>query len=167
MQLSRKRRRELKKLRKEAEQLLDQQRVVLGHAGEVIGKASHQARKLGDEVVMPRVDEAVSRVRPTVERNLRSARRAVDRVKVATVPIVAAALASTIKSLDRIDQRQAADQVRHFGEGIGVLEKPKRRTAGGIIAIGLGVAAAAAVGYALWQAFRTDDDDMWMSADDG
>lgn len=166
MKLSRKRRRELKKLRKETERLLDHQREVFGHAGEVFGEATRQARKLSDEKVAPRVEEAVARVRPTVERNLKAARSAADRVRVAAVPVVAAALASTIKSLDRIEQRRAAEQVRSFGEGIGVLEKPKRKTFGSVLAIGAGVAAAVGVGYALWQAFRTDEDDMWMSADE-
>ena len=37
--------------------------------------------------------------------------------------------------------------------------------AGGVIAIGLGIAAAAGVGYALWQAFRSDDE-LWVAPDE-
>ncbi|GAA2189297.1 MULTISPECIES: DNA/RNA helicase [Leucobacter] len=160
MNLSRKRRRELRKLRKNAQELLDQQRVVLGHAGEVLGQAGGQARRLSDEHLMPRVDGAIEAVRPTVDRGVASARRAADTVRRATTPFVASALARTIQALDEIDNPKAAKKVRGFGERSGYL-KPKK-SAGGVIALGLGVVAAAGVGYALWQAFRTDDE-LWVA----
>jgi hypothetical protein len=153
MKLSRKRRRELRRLRKDAQQLLDQQRVVLGHAGEVLHSAGHQARRLSDEHLQPRIDRAI-------ERGVTRARRSADNVRRFTAPFVAAALTRTINTLDEIENHDAAKQVRGFGERTGYL-KPKRRV-GGVIALGLGLAAAAGVGYALWQAFRTDED-LWVA----
>lgn len=166
MKLSRKRRRELRELRSDAQELLDQQLHVLGNAGAVLKQASHQAGQLSDEYVVPRVNDAVDRVRPTVDRGVASARRVALNVKRVTTPLVATALANTIRTLNEIESPQAAAQVRGFGERTGFLEpaKSKKRSAGGVIALGLGVAAAVGVGYALWQAFRTDDE-LWVAPD--
>ena len=162
MKLSRKRRRELRRLRNDAQELLDQQRVVLGHAGEVLNQAGRQAKRLSDEHLAPRVDETIEAVRPTIDRGVDSARRAADNVRRFTAPFVASALARTIRTLDELDNQDAAKQVRGFGERTGYLKPEKKSRAGGIIALGLGLAAAAGVGYALWQAFRTDDD-LWVA----
>lgn len=166
MALSRKRKRELKKLRSNTEVLLEQQREVLQNAGVVFSEATRQAKALGAEEVMPRVNEKFDRVRPQVERSIDSAKRAADRVKIALAPVVATTLAKTVTALDNIDARNAARQVEQYGRQHGILEKPKKKRAGGIIAIVLGAAAAGTVGYALWQAFRSDDDDMWVSSED-
>ncbi|QIM17515.1 DNA/RNA helicase [Leucobacter coleopterorum] len=163
MKLSRKRRRELRRLRGEAQELLDHQRVVLSHAGEVLHEASRQARKLSDEHVAPRVDVALEAARPTIDRGVESARRAVKTVRRTATPLVASALASTIQKLDQLEQVEASRQVRGFGERTGFLQPAKKkRRAGGVIAIGFGIAAAVGVGYALWQAFRTDDE-LWVA----
>lgn len=162
MKLSRKRRRELRRLKGTAQELLDHQRVVLAHAGDVLQEAGRQAKHLSDEHVAPRVDETIEAVRPTVDRGVASARRAADNVRRVSAPFVASALARTIRTLDELDNPQAAKQVRGFGERSGYLKPTKKKRAGGVIAIGLGVAAAVGVGYALWQAFRTDDE-LWVA----
>lgn len=161
MALSRKHRREQRRLRKNAQELLDEQRVVLSHAGDVLGQATRHAKSLGDTYVAPRVEDAANQVRPYVERGAGAARRTADRVRLVTMPLVAAALANTVRTLDRLDNHDAAKQVRRFGERQGLL-KSKKRSAGGVIAIGLGIAAAAGVGYAIWQAFRADDE-LWVA----
>lgn len=163
MKLSRKRRRELRRLKGTAQELLEQQRVVLGHAGLVLQEAGHQARQLSDEHLAPRVEDTIEAVRPTVDRGVASARRAADSVRRVSAPFVASALARTIRTLDELDNPQAAKQVRGFGERSGYLKpEKKKKGAGGVIALGLGIAAAAGVGYALWQAFRTDDE-LWIA----
>lgn len=162
MKLSRKRRRELRRLRKEAQELLDQQRVVLGHAGGVLHEAGRQAKRLSDEHLAPRVDETLETVRPAVDRGVATARRAADNVRRFSMPFVAAALARTIRTLDELDSHEAAKQVRGFGERTGYLKPEKKKRAGSWIAIGLGVTAAVGVGYAIWQAFRTDDE-LWVA----
>lgn len=162
MKLSRKRRRELRRLKGTAQELLDQQRVVLGHAGDVLQEAGRQAKQLSDEHLAPRVDETLEAVRPTVDRGVATARRAADNVRRVSAPFVASALARTIRTLDELDNTQAAKQVRGFGERSGYLKPEKKKRTGGVIALGLGIAAAAGVGYALWQAFRTDDE-LWIA----
>lgn len=166
MKLSRKRRRELRHLRADAQQLLDQQMLVLGNANTVLRHAGHQARQLSDEHLAPRVDEVVDRARPVVNRGVASARRAATTVKRVTAPFVASALANTIRTLDEIDSPHAAAQVRGFGERTGYLAPAKKkRRVGGALALGAGIAAAVGVGYALWQAFRTDDE-LWIAPDE-
>ena len=164
MALSRKHRREQRRLRKQAQDLLDEQRVVLGHAGEVLGDATRHAKRLSDAYVVPRVDDAADQVRPYVDRGVKRARRAADNVRLFTAPLVASALASTVRTLDRLENgSEASQQLRTFGEQRGLLKPEKKKgRAGSVIAVGLGIAAAATVGYALWQAFRTDDE-LWVA----
>ncbi|UOQ57045.1 DUF5324 family protein [Leucobacter allii] len=162
MNLSRKRRRELRRLRGDAQELLDQQRIVLGHAGDVLNEAGRQAKRLSDEHLAPRVEDALEAARPTIDRGVASARRAADTIRRVTTPVVAGALATTIHKLDELEQRDAAKQIRGFGERTGYLQPAKKRGAGGVIALVLGGIAAVGVGYALWQAFRTDDE-LWVA----
>lgn len=164
MGLSRKRRRELRHLRAHTQDLLDDQRIVLGRAGEVLGEASRQARHLSNEHLAPRVEGAVETVRPAVDRGVASARRAADRVRRVSAPLVATALANAVRTLDELDSHDAAKHVQKFGERSGLLKK-RKRSAGGTVALVLGIAAAAGVGYALWQAFRTDDE-LWIAPEE-
>ncbi len=166
MKLSRKRRREIRRLRNEAQELLNSQRIVLGHAGDVLHEASHQAKKLSDEHLAPRVEGALEAARPTIDRGVFFARHAANTVRRTATPIVASALATTIHKLDELEQNDASRQVRSFGERTGFLQPAKtKRGAGGVIALGFGIAVAAGVGYALWQAFRTDDE-LWVAPQD-
>lgn len=166
MSLSRKRRRELKRLRSQAEDLLEQQRVVLGHAGSVAREVGRQAKHLNAEVLAPRVSDAVDTVRPALDRGLLRARRAADQVRLVTAPLVASALLGTVRSLERLENPDAAKQLRRFGEQRGIIQPPKKKRGfGTVAAIGVGIAATAAVGYALWQAFRSDDE-LWVAPDD-
>ncbi|XPP27020.1 MAG: DUF5324 family protein [Leucobacter sp.] len=166
MSLSRKRRRELRRLRSQAQDLLDQQRVVLAQAGDVMHEAGKQARRLGDEHLAPRLNDAIEGVRPTIDRGVVQARRAAENVRRLSAPLVAGALASTVRTLERLENRDAANQLRGFGERSGLLAPAKKkRRVGPIIAITLGVTAAAGVGYVLWQAFRSDDE-LWVAPED-
>ncbi|MFV0434092.1 MAG: DNA/RNA helicase [Leucobacter sp.] len=161
MNLSRKRRRELRRLRNEAQELLDQQRVVLGQANEVLHSAGRQAKSLSDEHLQPRINAAVDAARPTVDRGVDYARRSAKNVRSFTTPLVTAALLRTIRTLDDLEGHDAAQQVRGFGERSGYL-KPEKKKRGGIIALVIGLVTATGVGYAIWQAFRTDDE-LWVS----
>lgn len=162
MSLSRKNRRELKRLRAQAEDLLDQQRIVLGHAGSVLQEAGRQAKSLSNEYVAPRVNDVIDEMRPTIDRGVVAARRAADQVRRVAAPIVATALANTVRTLEQMENRDAAKQLRAFGEQRGLLQPTKKRRVGGVIAIGLGVVAAVGIGYTVWQAFRTDDE-LWVA----
>lgn len=165
MALTRKHRRQQRRLRKDAQELLDQQRLVLGNAGDVLQEATKHAKSLSNEYVSPRIDDAAAHVRPYVKSGVSAAKRAGDQVRLFSAPLVAAALARTIKTLDQLESGDTAKQLRSFGESKGLLKPKKKKRAGGILAASLGIAAAAAVGYALWQAFRTDDE-LWVAPED-
>lgn len=166
MSLSRKDKRELKKLRSQAEQLLDEQREVLGHAGVLAQQAGRQAKRLSDTYVAPRVDEALAGVRPVIDRGVSGARRFGTTARLLVAPVLAGALASTVRSLERAENHEAAKQLQAFGVQRGLIDPPKKRcTFGRVLAITAGVAAAAGIGYALWQAFR-DDDELWVAPED-
>jgi ElaB/YqjD/DUF883 family membrane-anchored ribosome-binding protein len=166
MSLSRKRKRELKKLRSQAEALLHEQRDLLGSAGMLAGQAGQQAKQLGNEYVVPRLNEAFEGVRPTVDLGVSAARRVAHQARLLAAPVLATALASTVRGLERMENRDAARQVQAFGVQQGLLKPVKKK--GGVfrvLAIGAGIAAAAGVGYTLWQAFRTDDE-LWVAPED-
>ncbi len=167
MSLSRKRKRELNKLRSQAEVLLDEQRDILGHAGMLAQEAGRQAKHLGNEVVVPRVNDALEGVRPKIDRGIDTARRAQANARLLIAPLLASALASTIRGLERIDNTDAARQVQAFGVQQGLIQAPKKKRSGfgRVLAIGAGVAAAGAIGYTLWQAFRSDDE-LWVAPED-
>ena len=168
MKLSRKRRRELKQLKAVAEDVLNDQRVVLGRAGVVLQEASRQAKALSDEHVAPRVNDALAGARPTVDRGLLAARSAANTIRRVSAPIVTGALMSTVRALDSVDDdraRRASSSLLGFGQRTGIVEVPRRRRAGTIVGIILGTLAALGVGYALWQTFRADDE-LWIAGDD-
>lgn len=166
MSLSRKRKRELKKLRSQAEVLLDEQREILGHAGILAQEAGRQAKHLGNEYVVPRVNDAFEGVRPTIDRGVETARRASTQARLFIAPLLASALANTVRGLERVENVDAARQLRAYGVQHGLLQAPKKKFGfGRVLAIGAGVAAAGAIGYTLWQAFRSDDE-LWVAPED-
>jgi hypothetical protein len=168
MKLSRKRRRELKKLRSVAEDVLQDQRVVLGRAGAVLNEASRQARYLSNEHVAPRVQDVLAGTRPVVDRGMLAARNAVTSIRRVSAPVVTGALVNTVRALDSIDDdraRVASRSLLGFGQRAGLIETPRRRRGGTVVGIILGTLAAIGVGYALWQTFRADDE-LWVAEDD-
>lgn len=161
MELSRKRRRELRRLRKEAEELLNEQRIVLGHAGTVVQNAGKQAKLLSDEHLQPRINDAVAAARPKIERSLACAKKSAERVRTVTAPFVTASLLRIINQLDRLEDKAAANTVRQFAERTGYVKPAKKRRFGTVFGV-LVTIATAGIGYLVWQAFR-DDDDLWVT----
>lgn len=166
MELTRKQKRKLKKLRQQANSLLQEQRLLLSHAGELAQQAGREARQLSDVYISPRVGEAIDTVRPALDRGVHAARNIGTRARLFTAPILAAALASTVRGLDRLESHEAAKHVQDFGVRQGLLQPAKKRFGfGRAFAIGAGIAATAAVAYTLWQAFRSDDE-LWMASEE-
>lgn len=162
MGLTRKERRQLRHLKKDAQTLLDEQRIVLGNAAAVAKTAGRQAKRLSDAHIAPSVNETLDNtVRPALAATTAAARRTAKKVRKATAPAVAAALANSISKLNEIESYAAADRVREFGERTGYLDSPRKKR-GGLIALIIGGAVAAGVAYTLWQAFRTDED-LWVA----
>lgn len=163
MSLSRKRRKELKRLRSSAEELWGNQQQVLEHANAVAREASRQLGNLTREEVVPRVRTGYeSYVRPGFEQARNLAKGAGDTLE----RTVGTALGSVLsigdiandarvrRAVERISPRAAAVVSQKKGPGVGTY-----------LAIGAGIIAAAGVAYAVWQTFRADDE-LWVADDE-
>jgi hypothetical protein len=160
MSLSRKRRKELKRLRSSAEELWGDQQHVLEHANAVAREASRQLGSLTREEVVPRVRTGYeSYVRPGVDQARNLAKGAGDTLERTVGNALGSVLsigdiandARVRRAVERISPRAAAVVRQKKGPGVGTY-----------LAIGAGIIAAAGVAYAVWQTFRADDE-LWVA----
>lgn len=162
MSLSRKRRKELKRLRSSAEDLWGDQQDVLDHATKVAREASRQLNLLTREEVVPRVRTGYeSYLRPGVDRARTVARGAGDTVE-RTLGSAIGALLSIGDVANDTRVRRALERVSPRGV---VVQQKKGPGVGTYLAIGAGIVAAAGVAYAVWQTFRADDE-LWVADDE-
>lgn len=180
MELSRKHRRELKKLRGAAENVWNEQREVLDHASKVLRDAGRQATVLARQDVAPRVRHSYERhVQPGIEAGVGAVRHAGHVTKHTVtdeiVPAIAGALGSAAAAIEvakdkhlrdalRAASRTSSELATKAGQRLGIVEVKPAPGPGRFILIGLGVVAAAAIAYAAWQTFRPDDD-LWVEDD--
>ena len=171
--LSRKRQRELKRLKGSASELWDEQKEVLDRATQVVRDASHQLASLGREEVAPRVRDAVdNHVRPSVASGIAATRTAAGTTREKLVedvlPAVTSALSSALAVIDASRNpkvREALSRVGKAGAKVGSKVVPvasKSSGPGRYILIGVGLVAAAGLAYAAWQTLRADDE-LWVS----
>ena len=168
MALSRKRRKELSRLKGQAEDLWEDQKELLDHASKVVRDASRQAAHYAREEVGPRVrDTFEDTVKPAVSSGFRSARSAAesgrDRLVGDVLPAVTSALGTALAAIEVAKNRQVRDAISRatkIGTDVGII-KPKPAGPGRYILIGVGVVAFAAIAYAAWQTLRADDD-LWI-----
>ncbi|MFT4228779.1 MAG: DNA helicase [Microbacterium sp.] len=166
MSLSRKRKKELHRLQNQANQLLESQQVLIGEAGAVAREASRQLGNYNREHVLPTVQANYERyAAPYVDRGIKTSKHVLnDRI----IPATGAVVGSALSVWDAANDTRA----RLTGIARPIVSKkvaavPPQRTglsAGGVIAIALGVAAAAGVLYAAWQTLRADDE-LWVADD--
>jgi hypothetical protein len=172
MALSRKRQKELNRLKSQAEDLWDDQKELLDHASKVVRDASRQAARYAREDVAPRVrDTFEDTVKPAVSSGIAGARSVAssgrDRLVHDVLPGVTSALGTALAAIEVAKNQQVRDAISRatrigtdVGTKVGII-KPKPAGPGRYILIGLGVVAAAAVAYAAWQTLRADDD-LWV-----
>lgn len=182
MSLSRKRKKELRKLQDQAQTLWESQQVLLGQAGTIAREAGRQLGHFNREQVVPAVQEGYEKyAAPYVEQGVATGRK-VYNSKV--VPAAGAVVGSALSVWDAAkEKRESLAAGRGFGAiDVAKIQKAadkysaqtakrlvaqpakKKRSAGGIVAIILGVAAAAGVLYAAWQTLRADDE-LWVADD--
>lgn len=165
MSLSRQRQNELDDLKRTAEDLWEQQQ-------EVIDRASRIAREAGRQVGAVAREEVAPRVRSAVDAGGNAVRGVADGARTKfthdVVPAVTGAAATALAAIDVIRDKQlraAIASAGRFGSDLGVkvgiIEPPKKSSPLPWILLGVGVVAAAAVGYAVWQTLRADDD-LWV-----
>lgn len=158
MSLTRKRKKELRRLQNDATELWEHQQELVSHAADVAREAGRQLGNVGREQVLPVVQDAYKRnVAPTVDRGLKIGRQVVDDK---VVPLVGGVVGSALSAWDVANaKRQGLTLVDSR-----IAKKKQGPGLGAIIAIVLGAAAAAGVLYAAWQALRTDDE-LWVADD--
>ena len=165
MSLSRQRQSELDELKRTAEDLWEQQQAVVDRASAIAREAGRQVGAVAREEVAPRVRSAVETGGSAVRGVADGARH---RITHDVVPAVTGAAATALAAIDVIRDRQlraAISGAGRFGTDLGVkvgiIEPPKKSSPLPWILIGVGVVAVAAVGYAVWQTLRADDD-LWV-----
>ncbi len=176
MSLSRKRQRELDRLKRQAEDLWEEQQEVLDRATALAREARRQAGNYAREEIQPRVRTAYETGAGSVRGVALSAR---ERFVGDVVPAVTGAAASALAAIEVVRDkqlRQAIANAGRFGNELGQkvgLVKPApapivvaKSSPLPWILVGVGVVAAAAVGYAVWQTLRADDD-LWVEDEVG
>ena len=177
MALSRKRQKELNRLKRSAEELWDEQRDALEHASAVLKDARRQAANYAREEVGPRArDTYDSRVRPAVASGVAAGRsaasRAGERLSDDLLPALSGAIGSALAMVEvakdprvRAVLKQASSAATSVGTTVGrkvhIVEPAKKSGPGKYILISLGAIAAVGVLYAAWQTLRADDD-LWI-----
>ena len=158
MTLSRKRQKELRRLKKSAEDLWDEQRETLEHAHEVLREARRQAMKAARQDLAPKVREGVEAVGGF-------AGTARERFSNDVIPAVTGALGTALAAIEAVKHpgvREVAKKVSKAGAKAGLVTPPRKSGGPGrYILIGLGVVAFASIAYAAWQTLRADDD-LWI-----
>ncbi len=173
MGLSRKRQRELAKLKRGAADLWEDQKDVLEHATKVVREARRQLANVSREEVIPRVrDVYESRIRPGVEGGFDAGRQFVDatgrKVTRDLLPAVSSALGTALAALEVVKNpkvREALGKVAKAPvKAASVKAAPVAKSGGAMryFLIGVGVVAAAGVAYAAWQTLRADDE-LWVA----
>jgi hypothetical protein len=161
--LSRKRKKELRKLQTQANSLWESQQVLVGDAAAVAREAGRQLGHFGREQVKPQVQANYERyAAPYVEKGK----------NVVSHTIVPAAGAVVGSAMSVWDAANTTRQRLASGGGLDLSSFKKAPPApvkkgigaGGVIAIILGVAAALGVVYAAWQTLRADDE-LWVADD--
>jgi hypothetical protein len=178
MALSRKRRKELDRLKNQASDLWDDQKELLDHASKVVRDASRQAANYAREEVSPRVRDTIDgTVKPAVSSGFATARSAAggarDKLVGDVLPAVTSALGTALAAIEVAKNHEVRDAIvrasklgtdvtTKVGTKVGII-KPKASSSGPgkYILIGLGVVAVAAVAYAAWQTLRADDE-LWI-----
>lgn len=174
MSLTRKRTKELKRLRSGAEDLWNQQQEVLANANALAAEARKQASYYTREEIAPRVREGYDQyVRPAAQTAKATAGRyagqARERVVTDVIPAVGTVVGTALSVVDHARAARSAAFAGDFkkaGKELTKKVKPAPQKsgpgAGGVIAIVVGIVAAVGVLYAVWQTFRADDE-LWVA----
>lgn len=187
MSLSRKRKKELRRLQDQAGKLWESQQVLVGEAASVAREAGRQLGNYNREHVAPTVQANYEKyAAPYVDRGMRTAQHVfTDKVVPAAGAVVGSALSvwdaandtrskmaagrglslPDLDALSKNAQKKSKKATKRISAQLAAATKPASKKsgmgAGGVIALLLGVAAAVGVIYAAWQTLRADDD-LWI-----
>ncbi|TAL41116.1 MAG: hypothetical protein EPN91_11510 [Salinibacterium sp.] len=171
MELTRKRRKELTRLRNEADRLWDDQKEVLEHASKVVREASRQAARIARDDLSSRMrDTYEDRMRPAFKSGAKRARSVAHNTREHFVgdvlPPMTSALSSALAALEIAKSQKIRDAVNRatragtsIGTKVGLVEK--KPGPGRYILAGVALVAVLGVAYAAWQTLR-EDEGLWI-----
>jgi len=181
--LSRKRKKELRKLQKQAGNLWESQQVLVNQAGDIAREAGRQLGNYNRDTIVPTVQHSYEKyAAPYVDRGVRTSRKVFNDVVVPAAGTVVGTAMSVwdvandkrarvasgkgLGGFDASDFRKKAAKAGAKASKKLVIAEPKKKGmgAGGVIALILGIGAAAGVLYAAWQTLRADDE-LWVADD--
>lgn len=145
---------DLEMLKAHAEALWDRQQEVFAAAAQVAREAGHQGAVYAREEVAPRVRQAAASGADAV-------RSAYGRVLPVASSTLATAAAIGDQGIRQILARLARARGAVSSTPVVVAPAAKGIGVGGWIGITVGVIAAGAIAYAVWQTLRADDD-LWI-----
>ncbi|WP_232527902.1 DNA helicase [Microbacterium suaedae] len=158
--LSRKRKKELRKLQGTANKVLEAQRAVAAEAADVARAAGRQLGAINQEVLAPEarrkyheyVEPYVDRARPYAEDGYRKGKKFFDgRV----IPAAGGVIGRAIGAYDATAAK--------LGRKTIVVEPPKKKSsAGAVIAAVLGIAAAVGIFVVAWKTLSAEDE-LWVA----
>ena len=172
MSLTRKRKKELERLRSSAEKLWAQQQEVLANANLVAAEARKQANYYTREELAPRVRDGYDQyVRPATQNASRAAGAARDQFVGNVIPAVGTAIGTALSVVDHArdararafvgELKKAGSEVTKKAKAVAVPEE-SGPGAGTVVAVLLGLVASVGLLYAVWQTFRADDE-LWVA----
>ncbi|MFG6475714.1 DNA helicase [Microbacterium sp. P06] len=186
MSLSRKRKKQLRKLQDQASKLWESQQVLVGESAHVAREAGRQLGYFGREQVVPTVQTSYDKyAAPYVDRSVNYSKHVLsDKVVPAAGAVVGSALSvwdaagdtrtrlakgrglqlPDAKTYAKKADKYSKKATRQLAKKFDVKSQNDGIGAGGVIAIILGVAAALGVAYAAWQTLRADDE-LWVADD--
>ncbi|MCW4385816.1 hypothetical protein OH146_08520 [Salinibacterium sp. SYSU T00001] len=181
MALSRKRSRELKRLKHSASDLWDDQREVLEQASKVVREAGRQVGHISRDEVAPRVRSTVSHgaaatrhkvqneIFPSVASALASALAVIEVTKDARVRDAMKAVQKAGEKKEHVldvsskkAKKKAKKLRKELGKKVSFVPPKSTPGPGRYIVMGVAAVAVAGIGYAIWQTLRADDD-LWIS----
>lgn len=184
---SRKRKKELRRLQSQANNLWESQQVLLAEAASVAKEAGRQLGNYGRDELVPTVKQKYDRyAAPYVDKGMKFSKTVLtDKVVPTAGAVVGAGLSvwdaandtrarlAAGRGFGGLDAKKYAKKADAYGKSATkalaakLAPAPPKKSglgASGIIAILLGVAAAIGVFYAAWQTLRADDE-LWVADD--
>lgn len=152
---------EAERLKADAELLLRQQREVLAHAGAVLRDSSRELTRHTRDDIYPSVAAGTRHAAGFARHKI------VDEV----IPSIAGVVGSTLAAVDAARHNKNFENIsgnvsKYLGRSAAVaVPVAKKAGVGKYIALGVGLAVLAGVGYVVWQTFRADDE-LWVGEDD-
>ncbi|MFJ6171818.1 hypothetical protein [Curtobacterium sp. NPDC092190] len=179
IEIPRKRRKQIKKLKGKTASLLGEQRKVLEHANAILAEARTHAADAARKDIAPRVQNAIDNgIRPAVATGVHAATSAAHsashRFQTEVVPGLVATAGSVMSVKDlakdpRVkkivkDAQKKGKKAKKAAAKYTPGQQKKGLGFGGVALIVVGVVAVAGAAYAAYQTLRADDD-LWVADD--